>query len=177
MTEAARAFEPGAIVISNSASSAACTSGTGLCAVAAVNPDQTTGLYVSNPTGSPVIFTVDDAGYGFSYSLPANSVVSFRWTNPPSTSVLLPAAGATLSANQVLDAVASSGVSQVQFEVSGNGMTDDVIGTAVPTIVGWLDSWNTTGVANGTYTLQSVASYAGGVSGTSPPITVTVANP
>ena len=29
---------------------------------------------------------------------------------------------------------------------------------------------------NGTYTLQSVASYAGGVSGTSPGITITVAN-
>jgi hypothetical protein len=37
--------------------------------------------------------------------------------------------------------------------------------------------WNTTGVADGTYTLQSVASYGGGVSGTSSPITITVSNP
>ena len=51
-----------------------------------------------------------------------------------------------------------------------------MIATGTPTIYGWLASWNTTSVANGTYTLQSVASYAGGVSGTSPGITVTVSN-
>ena len=33
-----------------------------------------------------------------------------------------------------------------------------------------------TTVVNGQYTLQSVASYAGGVSGTSAPITITVGN-
>ena len=55
-------------------------------------------------------------------------------------------------------------------------LSDDVIATGTPTLYGWLAGWNTTGVANGTYTLQSVASYAGGVTGTSPPITLTVAN-
>jgi hypothetical protein len=39
-----------------------------------------------------------------------------------------------------------------------------------------LAAWNTAGVANGTYTLQSVASYAGGVSGVSAPVTITVAS-
>ncbi len=51
-----------------------------------------------------------------------------------------------------------------------------LIATATPTIYGWLASWNTTTVPNGPYTLQSVASYAGGVSGTSAPITITVGN-
>ena len=51
-----------------------------------------------------------------------------------------------------------------------------MIATATPTIYGWLAAWNTTTVPNGTYTLQSVASYQGGVSGTSPGITVIVSN-
>ena len=51
-----------------------------------------------------------------------------------------------------------------------------MIATGTPTIYGWLATWNTTTVPNGTYALQSVASYAGGVSGASTPITVSVTN-
>ena len=51
-----------------------------------------------------------------------------------------------------------------------------MVATASPTIYGWLASWNTTTVPNGTYTLQSVASYAGGVSAASAPITIMVTN-
>jgi hypothetical protein len=67
-------------------------------------------------------------------------------------------------------------VTGVQYEISGGGLNDDVIATATATVFGWLANWNTIGVPNGTYTLQSVAAYAGGVSGTSPGITITVAN-
>ena len=80
------------------------------------------------------------------------------------------------SGNQYLDAVASSGVTGVKYEVTGGSLSDSVIATATPTIYGWLASWNTTTVPNGTYALQSVASYAGGVSGASAPITVSVTN-
>jgi hypothetical protein len=48
--------------------------------------------------------------------------------------------------------------------------------TGTATTVGWLAVWNTTSVPDGTYTLRSVASYAGGVTGVSSGITVTVAN-
>ena len=51
-----------------------------------------------------------------------------------------------------------------------------MIATATPSIYGWLATWKTTAVPNGTYTLQSVAAYGGGVSGTSSGITITVAN-
>jgi hypothetical protein len=69
-------------------------------------------------------------------------------------------------------------VTQVSYEVSGGpaNLSDDVIATATPTLFGWFATWNTTGVADGTYTLQSVASYGGGVSGTSSPVTITVSN-
>jgi hypothetical protein len=95
---------------------------------------------------------------------------------PPTTTVGLPSNNATVSGNQYLDATTSPGVSQVQYELTGGTLTNAVIATATPTIYGWLASWNTTNVRNGTYTLQSVARYAGGVSGTSPGITVTVSN-
>jgi hypothetical protein len=97
---------------------------------------------------------------------------------PPKTKIVLPSNNASVSGSQSLDATASPGVTQVDFEVSGGpeNLSDDVIATGTPTANGWSVSWNTTGVANGTYTLQSVASYGGGVSGTSAPITITVSN-
>jgi hypothetical protein len=67
-------------------------------------------------------------------------------------------------------------VTRVQYEVTGGSLTNSVIATATPTIYGWLASWNTTTVSNGTYALQSVASYAGGVSAPSAPITISVTN-
>jgi hypothetical protein len=105
--------------------------------------------------------------------------VTITVNNPtPSTEVVIPSNNATVSGtSQVLDAAASLGVTQVQYEVTGGTLTDSVIATATPTIYGWIALWNTTGVPDGTYTLNSVASYTDGVSGTSPPITITVDNP
>ena len=97
---------------------------------------------------------------------------------PPSTTVVLPSDGATLSGlTEYLDSTASSGVTQVQYELSGGTLSGQAIATATPTIVGWAAVWNTTTVANGSYALTSVASYAGGVSGTSGLVTLTVDNP
>jgi Bacterial Ig domain len=96
---------------------------------------------------------------------------------PPTTTVLIPSNNATVSGtSQVLDAVASSGATQVQYEITGGTLTDSVIATGTATIYGWLAQWNTTSVANGSYTLQSVASYSGGSSVTSPSVTITVNN-
>jgi alpha-tubulin suppressor-like RCC1 family protein len=95
---------------------------------------------------------------------------------PPTTTVLLPANNSNVVGQAILDASASSGVTQVQYEISGGGLTNKVIASGTPTLYGWLAAWNTTGITNGTYTLQSVASYGGGVSGTSAPITITVSN-
>ena len=95
---------------------------------------------------------------------------------PPSTTVGLPSNGATVSGGQWLDASASRGVTKVVYELTGGTLNQAVIATATPTIVGWLAGWDTTTVPNATYTLQSVASYPGGVSGTSSPVTITVNN-
>ena len=120
--------------------------------------------------GNPNIHTND---YG--HSLIANAYESVM-PPPSSTIVVLPSNGASLSGNQYLDAIASPGVTQVQYELSGGTLSDSVIGTATPTIFGWIAGWNTTAVPNGTYTLQSVASYPGSVTATSTGVTVTVNN-
>ena len=117
--------------------------------------------------------------HGFDYlSSELSQTLSFLQANlaPPTTTVVLPSNGATLSGTQPLDATVSSGATGVQYELSGGSLTDSVIATATPTLYGWLANWNTASVPNGTYTLQSVASYQGGVSGTGPGIAITVSN-
>jgi hypothetical protein len=95
---------------------------------------------------------------------------------PPSTDVVVPSTGATVSSTQVvLDATAAAGVTQVKFELTGGNLNDWVIATATPTIVGWVALWNSTTVVSGSYTLQSVAT-AEGSSGTSTGISITVSN-
>ena len=96
---------------------------------------------------------------------------------PPTTSVLIPSNGATESgAAALLDASASPNVTAVTYELTGGTLTNQVIASGTPTLYGYVAEWNTTSVPNGNYELTSLASYAGGVSASSPPITITVSN-
>jgi hypothetical protein len=99
-------------------------------------------------------------------------------TVTPSTTVTIPVNNATVSGTRVLfDAASSPGANSVLYQISGGGLTNQVIATATPTYYGWLALWNSTSVPSGTYTLQSVASYSGSGSVSSGPITITVNNP
>ena len=73
---------------------------------------------------------------------------------PPTTSVLIPSNGATLSGSTLLDASATNATS-VEFRLFGGsyGLNAPVLCTATPTYYGWLCSWNTTTVPNGSYFL------------------------
>ncbi len=108
------------------------------------------------------------------------SIVVVATGPPPSTSVLVPSNGATVSGAQVvLDASATSEPAiMVQFELTGGVLSDSVIATARLTYYGWVATWNSTAVANGTYTLQSLVTYDGNFvpAATSPGITITVDN-
>ncbi len=98
---------------------------------------------------------------------------------PPTTSVFLPSAGATLQGSTWVDAGADSqnGIASVKFEISGGSINDQVIGTGTGTLIGYLSAFNTAPFLNGTYTIQSVATDKQGLSSTSAPVTFTIENP
>ena len=95
----------------------------------------------------------------------------------PTTTVGRPSNGATISGSTILDASASNATS-VEFLLFGGtyGYSAPVVCTATPTYYGWLCSWNTTDVPNGSYALVSEASRAGG-SAFSSGVSITVNNP
>jgi hypothetical protein len=95
----------------------------------------------------------------------------------PTTSVLVPTNNANFDGVEYFDAGASdplSVISTVQFEVSGNGLSNPVVVPAVPTIFGYIGEWNTSGIASGTYTLQSQACNTAGICATSTPISINI---
>src|SRR5580704_738495 len=95
----------------------------------------------------------------------------------PSTEVVVPTSGVTVSGPQVvLDATASAGVTQVQFELTRGSPSNSVIVTATPTLFGWLTYFNSITVPNGIYTLQSVATDSVGETVSSPSVSITVNN-
>jgi hypothetical protein len=82
---------------------------------------------------------------------------------PPTTTVLVPSKGATLSGSTALDASASNATS-VGFVLFGGsyGYNGKLLCTATLTYYGWVCSWNTTTVPDGSYVLVSGASGGGG---------------
>ncbi len=104
---------------------------------------------------------------------------------PPTTSVLIPTTGATITGTTVFDAAASNtpgvtssaaGITSVQFELADGTLTNSVVATATPTVYGWLGQWDSTTVANGTYSLTSVVTTPSNGTATSTPVSITVSN-
>ena len=127
-------------------------------------------------------YTIGSVAHDTSGSVAYSSDLAVNVDNthaPPTTAVIVPSNGATLSGSSPLDATASDNVevTKVEYHLTGGTLTNAVIATATSTVYGWFANWNTTSVPNGTYTLQSMATNAGGDVGTSAPITITVTNP
>jgi peptidoglycan/LPS O-acetylase OafA/YrhL len=99
---------------------------------------------------------------------------------PPHSTVLrVPHEGAVLSGTTLVDATteAIGGVTRVEFQISGHGLNNQIVGTTSKlTRVGWLAGWNTTTDPNGAYTLRAVTRVAAGRNSTSSPVKVTVKN-
>ena len=96
-----------------------------------------------------------------------------------SSKLARPSDGATLSGNYWLAASAalgSSPVSRVEFQLSGGTQRNQLICLGNLTFIGWFCQWNTTNVADGRYTLESVAYDASGKSVRSKPVSITVKN-
>jgi hypothetical protein len=130
------------------------------------------------PNGTYTLQSVaTDSSGGTVYSPPVTVTVN----NPtPTTSVLLPSNGSTVSGSVVLDAIASANAYQVGFKLDGQ-----TIASATGSLWGRYAIWNSATVPNGTYRLWSFASPSnqgdpaalGLVTGTSAPVTITVDNP
>jgi hypothetical protein len=120
----------------------------------------TTGVVTSPGSGSPnrLLYTLGGGGGGGD-------------TTPPTTSLTSPANGATVSGTITVSASASDnvGVTRVELFVDGSLAGTD---TSSP----YSFSWNTTGVPNGSHSLQTRAYDAAGNVGSSAVVTVTVSN-
>ena len=94
------------------------------------------------------------------------------------TTLVTPANGTTLAGTTILDSEVSGyfTTSKVQFTITGGSQHATLVATGTLTSVGWTARWNTTGVPNGTYTLQSVAFGTDGEIGSETAVTVTVKN-
>jgi hypothetical protein len=125
------------------------------------------------PNGSYVLLSEAFNSAGGSFS---SSGIDITVSNPPTTSVLLPSNGATLSGSATLDASASNATS-VEFRLFGGiyGYAAPVVCTATLTDYGWLCSWNTSTVPNGSYVLLSEAFNSAG-SAFSSGVNITVDN-
>lgn len=98
----------------------------------------------------------------------------------PVTYVAAPSQNATVSGtSSALDAVASDGpgITKVQFVLNGGSVHNDIIATGALSWIGYLATWDTTSVPNGTYSLQSVATdAAGNINYSDEVTTITVSN-
>ena len=106
-------------------------------------------LLVSVNGGQVTVTPTDSTGRTF-------DVQTYSYSTPPSTKVILPSNGATLSGTTALDATASN-ATKVEFRLFGSPYYGLLLGTAVPTYYGWIYQWNTTRVPNGSYVLASEA--------------------
>jgi hypothetical protein len=143
----------------------------------------TTGGVVTNYTGTGISFPSgivagpDDALWFTNYQNNSIGRITTGSYPAPTTSVLIPSNGATLSGSTTLDASATNATS-VEFRLFGGvyGYAAPVLCTAALTDYGWLCSWNTGTVPSGSYELLSEAFGAGG-SAFSSGVSVTVNNP
>jgi chitinase len=109
----------------------------------------------------------------------ASSGVALRVNNTdalPTTRVLIPSNGTTLSGSTYPDASGANATS-VAFVLFGGsyGTSGRLLCTAGPTLYGWMCFWNTATVPDGTYTLKSVATNSAGTVFSSD-VTITVKN-
>jgi hypothetical protein len=114
------------------------------------------------PNGSYALVSEATNTSGSVYSAGVSITVS---NSPlPTTSVLVPAKGATVSGNTTALDASATNASSVKFYLLGGsyGYNGKMLCTATLTYYGWVCSWNTTTVPNGSYALVSEATNTSG---------------
>jgi peptidoglycan/LPS O-acetylase OafA/YrhL len=99
-------------------------------------------------------------------------------TPDPHTTIERPTNGSTLSGTSLLDASTTDNIDvvKVEFHLTGGRLHDTLIGTGTGTLYGWITDWDTTTVANGAYSLQSIAYDTAGKVARSKTTTIVVHN-
>jgi hypothetical protein len=94
------------------------------------------------------------------------------------TEIIVPADGAAVSSNVALDAVvvADAPATKVVFEITDQTGRSVLVARARPSLTGWIYLWDTTNVANGTYTVRVEGFLAGRKPSYSAPRSLTVEN-
>jgi hypothetical protein len=95
----------------------------------------------------------------------------------PSVTVADPTSGATVSGVVNLDAIPGENVSSVNFVASGGGSQKAQIAVGTLKSIGWVGTWDSTTVPNGSYQIFAVGANSSGKKVTSAGVTVTVKNP
>jgi Bacterial Ig domain/PQQ-like domain len=140
------------------------------------NPKTCQSLWVSQVGGS---FSSPAVSHGAVYVGGDSKLYAFGLEKiRPTTSILVPSNGATLSGTTTLGASASDNVqvSTVQFRLTGGDYNNVLIGVATRSADSWVFDWDTTTVPNGAYTLNSVAVDPANNFGRSADVSITVQN-
>jgi uncharacterized protein YjbI with pentapeptide repeats len=156
------------------------------------------GISITNQviaTGTPSVYgwlatwdttSVPDGGYSITaLATDADNVTYTSSQEPfaiqngtPVSSMLMTSSGASVSGRaSVLDASASRYVTTVTFMLLTQSYPGQPIASGTLTPYGWLATWNTTTVPNGTYSVYTDVAYANGQNGYSAPVSITVNNP
>jgi chitodextrinase len=135
-----------------------------------VTGDGVFSVRVSSPSSNKAAFKTKEASAAQRPQLVVDLAPGVD-TSPPTAVITSPASGASVSGAVDVAVTASddTAVSSVDLLVDGQPRATD---GAAPFVL----SWNTTTVANGTHELTAVARDAAGKTGSSPPVSVTVAN-
>jgi hypothetical protein len=87
-----------------------------------------------------------------------------------------PMSGTVVHGVYPLDVVVPSGVTKVEFDITGGHLKHAIIGSARSTLIGSVDEWDSARVANGTYSVRATALNAAGTRIRSKAVRFTVAN-
>jgi hypothetical protein len=94
----------------------------------------------------------------------------------PTVTIVHPSGAVTVSSTTFFDVAPLSKVTTIDLLATGGSLHGAQIATMKATLTGWLASWNTTTVANGTYQVAALAYGTSGTSSRSAPVVVTVRN-
>jgi hypothetical protein len=134
---------------------------------AAIDPSAPSTVWVSG------LYQLANGPFGGSGVFAWGTIIQ-KVTLLPTTSIIIPTNGASLSKTAVLEARATNATS-VKFYLFGGAYFGQLVGTAALTLHGWIANWDTTTVPNGSYQLFSHATNISGT-GVSSGVTITVSN-